>query len=215
MWITRSWFGSNPKRFFCRSLYYFSVKFCQSFLAYGQKYPLEISATTEVIKHAEPEYGIFIVRQRSLENPSKAMWKRLSYFLLRNLFIKIFAPQLSIPSDIITDLSSALYALSNEMISMKTATRKFFERVDMLPLSREFNSACYSNGFSINTGIWANVSSQYQLENPKISVFPTKPIVFVSWPTLKITPFDREFISAYHSTSFRINTGIWANISNE
>ena len=215
MWITRSWFGSNAKRFFCRSLYDFSVKFWQIFLASGQKYPLEVWATTEVIKHAEPEYDIFIVPQPSLENSSKAMWKRLSYFLLRNLFIKIFAPQLGIPTEIITDLCSALYALSNEMISMKTARNKFFERVDMLPLSREFNSACYSTGFKINTGIWANVSSEYQLENPKISVFPTKPIVFVWWPTPKIPPFDREFKSAYHSTGFRINTGIWANISNE
>ena len=107
------------------------------------------------------------------------MWKRLSYFLLRNLFIKIFAPQLGIPSEIITDLCSALYTLSNEMISMKTARRKFFERVDMLPLSREFNSACYSTGFRINTGIWANVSNEYQLENPQKSVFRTKPLVFV------------------------------------
>ena len=215
MWITPSWFGSNAKQFFCRSLYNFSVQIFSNLSRLRSEIPSRDLSDDGVIKHAESEYDIFIVRQPSLENSSMSMWKRLSYFLLRNLFIKIFAPHLDLRSEIIKDPCSALYALSNEMISMETARRKFFEKVDMLPLGREFNSAYYSSGFRINTGIWANASSEYQLGHPKSSVFPTKPLVFVRWPTLEKAPFDREFISAYYSSSFRINTGVWANISNE
>ena len=46
-------------------------------------------------------------------------------------------------------------------------------------------------------------------------VFRTKPSVFVRWPTLRISPFDREFNSAYYSSGFRLNTGIWANVSKD
>ena len=85
----------------------------------------------------------------------------------------------------------------------------------MTRFDSEFNSASYSSGYRINTGMWANVSNEYQLENPKNSVFWTKPLVLLRSPTLKMQPFDRQFKSAYYWSGFRINTGIWANVSNE
>ena len=75
----------------------FRLNFVKSFLAYGQKYPLEISAATGVIDHAESEYAIFIIREPTLQNSSTVIWKGLTYFLLRNLFLKILAGDLGIP----------------------------------------------------------------------------------------------------------------------
>ena len=79
----------------------------------------------------------------------------------------------------------------------------------------EFKSTYYSSDFQINTGIWANVSNEYQLENPQKSVFRVKPLVFVRWPILEILSFDTELKSTYYSSDFRIDTAIWANLSNE
>ena len=75
----------------------FQWNFVKIFLAYGQKYPVEISAETGVIDHAKSEYVIFIIREPTHQNSYTVIWKALSYFLLSNLFIKIFVRHLGIP----------------------------------------------------------------------------------------------------------------------
>ena len=40
------------------------------FLAYDQRYSLEVSTGKWIIVHAESEYAIFIFRERTLQNPS-------------------------------------------------------------------------------------------------------------------------------------------------
>ena len=85
-----------------------------------------------------------------------------------------------------------------------------------IPLfDREYYSAYYSTGFRVNTGIWANVSNEYQLEKFKTLVFRKKLPVFVQWASFEVSPFDREFNSAHHSSDFRLNTGICANVSKD
>ena len=75
----------------------FRFNFVKMFLAYGQKYPREISVAMGINDHAESEYDIFIMRQPTLQNSFTVIWKSLSHFLRRKLFIKIFARHLGIP----------------------------------------------------------------------------------------------------------------------
>ena len=82
-------------------------------------------------------------------------------------------------------------------------------------LDIEFNSAYYSSAFTVNTCLLANVTNEYELEDRKTSVFWTERWVFVEWPTLKISPFDREFNFAYYSSAFTVNTSLLANVSRE
>ena len=119
-------FESSAKRFFSILYMIFRSNFVKMFLVYGQKYPLEISAPTGVIDHAGSEYAIFIIREPTVQNSSTVIWKDLSYFLLRNLFLKIFAGTWAYPSEIIIDHCSTFYALSNDVIFMVSARRKFF-----------------------------------------------------------------------------------------
>ena len=71
MWITQTWFESSTKWYILSVLYVIvPLNFVKLFLAYDQRYSLEISTGMRIIVHGESEYAIFIFRERTLQNPS-------------------------------------------------------------------------------------------------------------------------------------------------
>ena len=65
--------GSNPvgsDLFFSVLYMVFPLNFVNIFLAYNQRYRLEISTATGVIDLVESEYAIFILQGRILQNSS-------------------------------------------------------------------------------------------------------------------------------------------------
>ena len=169
-----------------------------------------------------------VSNEYQLENPQKSVFWTKPLVFVGSPTLKIppfdrefnsayYSSRFTINTSFWANVSSE-YQLENPQNSVfwtKPSVFVWWPTLKIPLLDREFNSAYYPSGFRINTSLWANVSSEYQLENPKSSVFWTKPLVFVWWPTLKISPFDGEFNSAYYSSRFRINTSLWANVSSE
>ena len=134
---------------------------------------------TGVNDHAESEYAIFIIREPTLQNSSTVISIGLSYFLLRNLFLKIFLGACAYSSEIIIDPCSAFYARLQRNYFYGVCKKKIFSRRLICHHSVENlilhitevvseSTQVYERMSATNTS-WNTPKTQYSGRNPYFS----------------------------------------------